>query len=283
MDFVYISIGDTDSVMCKFWIPDYIWNYTDTTLLESFKNSQHKLYNKLDEQEKAVNDLRTNVILAYVSCLSTKAASYCSSLCFKPNNLEFEKIMWPFLLLSCKRYIYEKYELGQHAGRGKPINQGVSAKRRDFCLLLQRTFGASRSYVMKTNNANRGEAAAVKHIQNIVQQLYDQAVNIDDLVLSQQLAGRYKNPNQKHVSVARKRVERNPADIVHVGERVQFAMTDAVTEGIRDKSKKSICAKLEIKTWQLAEDPAYMKANNIPYNTMFYIDRQLKNPLTGKY
>lgn len=133
---------------------------------------------------------------------------------------------------------------------------------------------------MKTNNSEKGEAAAVKHIQNVVQQLYDQAVSIDDLILSQQLAGKYKNPNQKHVWVAKKRLERDSADIAFIGERVQFAMIDPVAEPIRNNSQKSVTAKGEVKTWQLAEDPAYMKLKKYPYNTAFYIDRQLKNPLT---
>ena len=65
-----------------------------------------------------IKEIRINVVLAYVSCLALKDGEYCSSLCPKPNKLAFEKIMWPFLLFSCKRYIYEKYELGQHSGKG---------------------------------------------------------------------------------------------------------------------------------------------------------------------
>lgn len=108
--YVYTYTGDTDSVMCNFWLPNEIWEYTDAETMKDIPEGEAR--------EDKLNEIRTNVVLGFVSCLSIKAAEYCSSLCPDPNNLAFEKICWPFLLLSCKRYIYEKFELGWDSSKG---------------------------------------------------------------------------------------------------------------------------------------------------------------------
>lgn len=166
---------------------------------------------------------------------------------------------------------------------GKPINQGVSAKRRDYCALLQKTFVTARSFFMKTSTSGgkKAEERAVKFIQAIVQQLHDQAVQLEDLVMSATLNAKYdpKRAPPKHVPVVKKRLDRNPADIVHIGERVHFIMIDPIAEPKRGKSEKSIMAKGEIKTYMRAEDPAYVKAHHIPYSASYYANDQLKKPL----
>jgi len=79
-DVVY---GDTDSIMTILGLPEHMW----------------------------VNDSpqRENIILAYECVLGELASEYLTTLCRKPNKLAFEKVMWPYLLCSRKRYIYTKY------------------------------------------------------------------------------------------------------------------------------------------------------------------------------
>lgn len=253
---------------------------TQTTLTEDQAYEE----SKTEFIKLKIKEIRVNVILGYVSCLSLRAAAYCTSLCLAPNSLEFEKIMWPFLLFSCKRYIYEKFELGNHSARGQSVYQGVSAKRRDFCLLLQQMYKKIEEMVMKTNDSEAGKKKAIAYVKKNVQDLNDgkfqSKLYMLELSKLYKDPADYKNPNQPHVHVASTRVARNPADKAHVGDRVAFFMTNPVVQPILGKSDKSITAKGEIKTWQRAEDPVYGEEHNIPYDPQYYIEQQLQNPIT---
>ena len=56
----------------------------------------------------------------------------------KPIELEFEKIMCPFLQIAKKRYLYVEWEPGSKPKRGA---KGVETERRDNSAWLRRVYG----------------------------------------------------------------------------------------------------------------------------------------------
>jgi hypothetical protein len=267
-------VHNTDSVMPRPTIPDAISKWSSSTLTA-------------DEEEH----VRVNLILGYVSVIAVKAALYCTSLCHKPNNLEFEKIMWPFLLFSAKRYLYVKFKLGQHSGQGYQVNQGVAAKRRDSCNLLRTMYDEVNKIVMQTKISSENAQLATKYIQRMVQKVWNQEIPLEDLQLSAQLkefeAYDSSKALPKHAWVAKLVETRDPSKKKQVGERAAYVIREAAAAGLKQlqapgskKKTQSLTAKADIKVWQLAEDPEHMRQFNIPYNAAFYIEKQLKNPLT---
>jgi DNA polymerase elongation subunit (family B) len=81
----------------------------------------------------------------------------------------------------------------------------------------------------------------------------------------------YKIPeNQPHFIVKKKRLGRDPGDVVQVGERVPFVYVyqKPSNDKIKEKIKRSLTA----------DDPVYVKNNNIPIDYEYYVTNQVRKP-----
>ena len=65
--------------------------------------------------------------------------SYPKRLC-NPQDLEYEKTFWPFILISKKRYTGDKYEFSFEDGC-KRTSMGIVLKRRDNAPIVKHVFG----------------------------------------------------------------------------------------------------------------------------------------------
>merc|ERR1712159_359529 len=120
-----VIYGDTDSVMIKFNTPD---------LAESMK-------------------------------LGEEAAVYVSDTFLKPIKLEFEKVYWPYLLISKKRYAgllwtgTEKYD--------KMDTKGIETVRRDNCLLVRGVISTCLDKILVERNV----PGAVEFVKGVISDL----------------------------------------------------------------------------------------------------------------
>jgi DNA polymerase elongation subunit (family B) len=72
-------------------------------------------------------------------------------------------------------------------------------------------------------------------------------------------------PSMAHVALVEKMRSRDPNSAPKPGDRVPFVYID-----INDPKALS---------WKKTEDPEHALANNVPIDTLYYLDHQLKNPL----
>ena len=228
------------------------------------------------------------------------AAAEISKTFRKPIELEFEKFMYPLILVAKKRYMYVEWtDAKQHNGEIEA--KGVELVRRDNCPYVKETLDAVLHPIMFKNNIQLGKEEAEKHID----MLLNGEVPIKKLILSKTLKNEYKGyikkyeyteditgnkiktpnytwyrekeisfgkreliqecPKMAHVALVDKMRARDPNSAPKPGDRVPFVYVD-----IADPKALS---------WKKTEDPLYVIENKIPIDSLYYLEHQLKNPL----
>ena len=233
--------------------------------------------------------------------LAETAAAEISKTFKKPIELEFEKFMYPLILVAKKRYMYVEWT-NPDAHNGCIEAKGVELVRRDNCPYVKETLDSVLNPIMFKNNLELGVLAAQEHIDRLL----NGEVDIKKLVLSKNLRADYKGytktpdgkwmapktteikvdgkkvktlvkdrngkqvmeescPTMAHVALVEKIRTRDPNSAPKPGDRVPFVYVD-----IGDP-KALAAAKVE--------DPSWVMSNNLPIDTLYYLEHQLKNPL----
>lgn len=215
-----VIYGDTDSVMIKFNTPD---------LAEAMK-------------------------------LGEEAAGYVSDTFLKPIKLEFEKVYWPYLLISKKRYAgllwtnTEKYD--------KMDTKGIETVRRDNCLLVRQVIETVLEKILK----QRDVQGAVKYVQSTIADLLMNKLDFSQLVITKGFTKEADSYGVKmaHIELAQRMRQRDPATAPVVGDRIAYVIIKAAKNA---------------KAYEKSEDPIYALDNNLPIDCQHYLDHYLAKPL----
>jgi hypothetical protein len=199
----------------------------------------------------------------------------------KPIELEFEKVFHPFILLTKKRYIANKFENTKDPFQLKCVDaKGIALTRRDYCPMVKNCYKQIIDTILndKTSTGETSEKSdknsdktydSVKHSTDIyksfVDKIYNYEIKIDDLIVSAMLASSYKT-KPVHVQLAERLKLRK--EQVQVGDRIPYIFI----ESDDPKRQKS----------ELGEDPKYAIQNNLKYNRKCYLE-QLAKPILGFY
>ncbi len=183
-----------------------------------------------------------------------------------PIEMEFEKVFQPFILLTKKRYIANKYENTKDPFQLKGVDaKGIALTRRDYCKLVKDCYRDIIDAIMQSQDED-GLRKSLDVFKSYIKRIDRYEANTDDLVVSAMLAKSYKSDNIAHVNLAKKLKERK--EEVQVGDRIPYIFI----ENDNPKAKKS----------DLAEDPVYAKKNGLKYNRSCYLE-QLAKPILGFY
>ena len=141
--------------------------------------------------------------------------------------------------------------------------KGIELIRRDNCQLAK----MCQQDVLNELLYNKNPEAACNHVQNhlskIVRNEYDQKM----YEMSKALRKGYKNEDLPHVHVVKKMNARDKGSAPQVGDRVPYVLVETTN--------------LKAKTWEKAEDPVYALRYDIPIDRLYYVERQIVNPVTG--
>lgn len=178
-----------------------------------------------------------------------------------PIKLEFEKVYLPYLLVSKKRYA----GLLWYNADGPPRldMKGLEAVRRDNCPLVQKLVLKSLELILRENKIEE----AKQLVRDVCTQLVKRKVSISDLIISKGISrppAQYKS-KQPHLELATKIERRDPARAPRVGDRVPYVFISGV------KGQPA---------YQRSEDPVYAMEHNLSLDTVYYIENQLKKPIT---
>ena len=193
--------------------------------------------------------------------VAINAAKKISETFQKPIELEFEKFMYPLILVAKKRYMYLEWtDPKKHNGEIEA--KGVELIRRDNCGYVKETLDAVLTPIMFKNDVNLGREKAEEYIDRLL----NGEVPIKKLILSKNLRNDYAKPETiAHYQLVEKMKLRDPNGAPKPGDRVPFVYVD-----IGDPKALS---------WKKVEDPQYVIENNVPIDTLYYLEHQLKNPL----
>jgi hypothetical protein len=184
-----------------------------------------------------------------------------------PIVLEFEKVFQPFILLTKKRYIANKYENLKDPFKLKGLDaKGIALTRRDYCPMVKQCYKEVINAIMK-HDAKPIDAVndSIEIFKSYISKIDKYDIEIDQLVVSAMLAKEYKT-RPVHVILAEKLKKRKLE--VQVGDRIPYVFIESTDP----KAQKS----------ELGEDPKYVIENNLKFNRACYLE-QLAKPLLGFY
>ena len=209
--------------------------------------------------------------------LGERAAEECSTLFKKPNNLELEKVYWPYFLYSKKRYAAKLWTKGKDDQMHMDYIdiKGLQVVRRDNTPHVREVCKELLDVVL--NAPDTGPPMELAKERAI--ELLSGDVSNDKLILSQSLSDTYKvkgesvsvtspesvNINQSHVQVVVKMRERKPGSEPQSGDRVPYILTKT------DDPKA--------KAFEKSEDPKWVEDNNIPIDYLYYFENKFLNPV----
>lgn len=185
---------------------------------------------------------------------------------FKPPiELEFEKIMFPLILVTKKRYAY----LGWESNGTEMVNKGIDIKglqliKREFCPFVKEIGMEILNRVFDRDPKGAEEVA-----RNMISELIFGKVPIDKLIMTKRLNNSYKDKNKNgkelrkppHWYLAQKIKKRDPMNAPKGGDRVSFVF-------IHNDDKHALQE-------ERIEDPEYVKQHNIQIDTLYYLNRQV--------
>ena len=215
-----VVYGDTDSVMIKFGTP---------SLAESMK-------------------------------LGEEAAAFVSETFVKPIKLEFEKVYYPYLLISKKRYAGVLWT--NPDSYDKMDTKGIETVRRDNCLLVRDLVTTSLQKMLIEKDVEGAKAYVKQKVSDLLMNRLDMSHLVVTKELTQQ-AEKYDN-RQAHAELAQKLRKRDPSTAPQLGDRIPFVII---------KGAKGM------KAYEKAEDPIYALEHNLPIDCQHYLEHHLKLPL----
>jgi DNA polymerase elongation subunit (family B) len=189
------------------------------------------------------------------------AAAEISKTFKKPIELEFEKYMYPLILVAKKRYMYLEWTDAKHHN-GEIEAKGVELIRRDNCPYVKEALTNILNPIMFENNLELGRLQAEKHIDLLL----NGEVSIKNLIISKNLRNDYARPETiAHYQLVEKMKLRDPNSAPKPGDRVPFVYID-----IGDPKSLS---------WKKVEDPDYVLEHKLPIDYLYYLEHQLRSPL----
>ncbi|XP_022132709.1 DNA polymerase delta catalytic subunit [Momordica charantia] len=192
--------------------------------------------------------------------LGREAADYISGTFIKPIKLEFEKVYYPYLLISKKRYAGlfwtnpNKFD--------KMDTKGIETVRRDNCLLVKNLVNECLHKIL----IDRDVPGAVQYVKNTISDLLMNRVDLSLLVITKGLTktGDDYEVKAAHVELAERMRKRDAATAPNVGDRVPYVIIKAAKGA---------------KAYEKSEDPIYVLENNIPIDPQYYLENQISKPL----
>lgn len=214
---------------------------------------------KFDTGKKDVEAMRDSFKLGELCAdMATKAL-------FKPPiMLEYEKSYSILLMFKKKMYIGALHETSPEK-YDYIDTKGVVLKRRDNCPLLKTVYQGALDQVIA--HKQEGVPGAIQFIRQWIRDLVNNKVDVSQLTLSKSLSGGYADDcNTPHVVLARKLMARDPGSAPKPGDRVPYVFIDTGNP--------------KHKQFEKVEDPEYVRKKGLKIDTVYYIEHQLKNPLT---
>ena len=187
-----------------------------------------------------------------------------------PHTLEYEKTFYPFILLSKKRYVGNKYEFD--INKYKQTSMGIVLKRRDNADIVKLVYGGVIDIIMN----QRDIYASIDFLQSALMRLIDGVYPMEKLVVSKSLkpTALYKNPKQiAHWVLSQRMGERDPGNKPQSNDRIPYVyiLTKETSRGKKVLQGERI------------ETPKYILDNNIHIDYRFYITNQIMKPVCQIY
>ena len=143
---------------------------------------------------------------------------YHDKLLNEPQDLEYEKTFFPFILISKKRYTGDKYEF--NSDDCKRDAMGIVLKRRDNAPIVKHVFGNVIEKIMIDKDFD----LAVSWLKETLKSIRNGEFILRHFIITKALRGYYKNPaGIAHKVLADRMAERDPGNKPKPNDRIPYA------------------------------------------------------------
>jgi DNA polymerase elongation subunit (family B) len=246
-----IIYGDTDSVFIKFGI---------------------------------ANEETPDVFLTDPSALpiSIELAVMCSKMLAKilpvPHNKAYEKTFFPFIILTKKRYVGNKYEFDPD--KYYQASMGIVLKRRDNAPIVKIVVGGIIKSILNDRSIDKALKYAKKTLTDILSNRYP----LDKFIITKTLKGNALTADERKIEGMKKKEDRSYADRTRI---VHAVLADRIAD--RDPGNKPMSndripyvyvitnGPVELQGDRV-ETPEFIVKNNLKLDYLFYITNQIMKP-----
>ena len=230
-----ITYGDTDSLFVNF----------------NVKNPETGVNLKGNEAIQATMDL------------TEEAGKFVTRALKAPHDFEYDKVFYPFIIFSKKRYVGNKYENG--LDYYAQTSMGIATKRRDYAPLVKVIYGGALRILLSEKDIPK----ALAFVSEKLSELVEGSMSLNHLIMSKSLRAEYKTPSPPAHKVLADRIKaRDPGNAPASGDRLQFiyVMPQAGQQAAKLQGDR-------------VETPAYIRSKGLKPDYRFYIEHQLMNPI----
>ena len=180
-----------------------------------------------------------------------------------PHDLEYEKTFWPFLILTKKRYVGNKYEFDPN--KYKQDFYGIVLKRRDNAPIVKEVCNGIIDSLINFKDPKRAKKFTKQCLRDMFANKYD--INYFVTSKTLKLKESYKDWTRiAHVVLAERIGIRDPGNRPQSGDRISFAAIK-----IPNKTKDTLQG-------DMIEIPSYIKEKGIELDYLFYMTNQIMKP-----
>ena len=211
-----------------------------------------------------------------------KAGEYVTLKLLKnPQDLEYEKTFWPFILISKKRYTGDKYEFDPN--ECKRTSMGIVLKRRDNAPIVKYVFGNVIEIIMIQRDFEKVREWLIQTLKDILGKKFEDS----RFVITKALRGYYKNPQQiAHKVLADRMAERDPGNKPKANDRIAYAYIQLDKEITHDAKnpyksglRKGKPRERKVLQGDRIEHIDYIRSKDLEIDYQFYITNQIMNPV----
>ena len=235
--------------MDKIWIEPY-W------FVKKYKKIKVKFWKK----GKPITDKKTLDLSIEMGVISGETVK--KRLPF-PHDLEYEKTFWPFLILTKKRYVGNKYEFDPD--KFKQDFMGIVLKRRDNAPIVKEVCNGIIDSLINFKDPKM----AKKYTKQCVKDMFDNKYDINYFLTSKTLKLKESYADWTriaHVVLAERIGIRDPGNRPQSGDRITFAAIK-----IPNKTKDTLQG-------DMIETPDFIKQNGLELDYLFYMTNQIMKP-----
>lgn len=181
-----------------------------------------------------------------------------------PHDFEYDKVFYPFIIFSKKRYVGNKYE--EDPEHYSQTSMGIATKRRDNAPVVKMIYGGAIRILLTEKDIPK----AATFVREKTMELVSGQMSMNQLTISKSLRAEYKTPTPPaHKMLAIRMAERDPGNAPASGDRIPYVYIQAAVGQLASKLQG-----------ERIEHPAYVKQKGLQLDTQYYIEHQLQNPLS---
>ncbi len=197
--------------------------------------------------------------------LAEEAGHLISTTLKAPQDFEFDKVFWPMVLLSKKRYLGHMYEEPEKGIDSYVVkSMGIALKRRDNAGIVKDVYGGAGNAILK----NRSITAACDFIRSRLNDLATGKVPMRKLTITKALRSMYNKSPPAHAVLAERIGLRDPGNKPQSGDRVTFAYV-LPPPGVAKPENQGECIEI----------PSYIVDNKLRLDYTHYITKQIQRPV----